>query len=227
MDVSLVMFKADGTRRDFPVAKARIVIGRTNTCDLRVPLSSVSREHCEITRDDESVKLRDLGSSNGTYHNNLRVQEAALAAGDEIVIGPVVFTVVVDGQPEKIEPVRTILPQDTDVEMAAMPEEVPAPAPAAAKKAAVESAKKTVSGDAPAKPRNKPKPRTKPAEEPVALEESEDLAMPALEDSGDEAYSPTVDLDDPIAALEAMADSGLELADDELPMLAPDDEENK
>ena len=41
MQVTLVMFKADGTRRDFPLKKDRIVVGRKNTCDLRIPLSSV------------------------------------------------------------------------------------------------------------------------------------------------------------------------------------------
>jgi len=43
MDVSLVMFKADGSRRDFPLKNAKTVVGRKNTCDLRVPLNAVSR----------------------------------------------------------------------------------------------------------------------------------------------------------------------------------------
>jgi len=109
MKASLVMFKADGTRREFPLRSGSLVIGRKNSCELRIPLSSVSRQHCEITLADGEIKLRDLGSSNGTYHNSVRVQEASLAAGDEVVVGPVVFTVVIDGVPGKIEPVRTIL----------------------------------------------------------------------------------------------------------------------
>jgi len=112
MNVSLVMFKADGTRRDFPVDKPKVVVGRKNDCDLRIPLTSVSRQHCEIEVTDDQVKVRDLGSSNGTYHNSTRVQEAALAAGDEIVIGPVVFTIVVDGEPQDIKPVRTIVDRE-------------------------------------------------------------------------------------------------------------------
>ncbi|MEM1108651.1 MAG: FHA domain-containing protein [Planctomycetota bacterium] len=109
MDASLVMFKADGTRRDFALRSGSLVVGRKNSCELRIPLSSVSRQHCEITLDGDSVKLRDLGSSNGTYHNSIRVQEAELAAGDEVVVGPVVFTLVIDGVPSEINPVRTIL----------------------------------------------------------------------------------------------------------------------
>ncbi|MBB6428522.1 FHA domain-containing protein [Algisphaera agarilytica] len=109
MEASLVMFKADGTRRDFPLRAGSLVIGRKNSCELRIPLSSVSRQHCEITVSGEQVKLRDLGSSNGTYHNSIRVQEAELSAGDEVVVGPVVFTLVVDGVPADINPVRTIV----------------------------------------------------------------------------------------------------------------------
>ncbi len=104
MDVLLVMFKADGSRKEFPISKTRIKIGRTQRCELRVPLSSVSREHCEILIEKDGVTLRDLGSSNGTYHNHKRVQVAPLKAGDEIAIGPVVFTVVINGQPARLQP---------------------------------------------------------------------------------------------------------------------------
>jgi len=103
------MFKSDGTRRDFPLTKDRIIIGRKVNCDLRIPLTSVSRQHCEVLIDDDAVQVKDLGSSNGTYHNSVRVQEARLTAGDELIIGPVVFTLIVDGQPEDIKPVRTII----------------------------------------------------------------------------------------------------------------------
>ncbi|MCC7146439.1 MAG: FHA domain-containing protein [Phycisphaeraceae bacterium] len=110
MDVVLVMFMADGTRRDFTLSRGRTVVGRTVSCGLRVPLAIVSRKHCEITIDQDAVHLRDLGSSNGTFHNGARVQEADLAPGDQISVGPVKFIVVVDGKPEKIDPVPTIIP---------------------------------------------------------------------------------------------------------------------
>ena len=104
MDVRLVMFLDDGERRDFPLTKERTTVGRTVDCDLRVPLSSVSRRQCELIMEGNALVLRDLGSSNGTYHNNTRVQEVTVEPGDEIKVGPVVFTVVIDGKPEKITP---------------------------------------------------------------------------------------------------------------------------
>lgn len=99
MKVSLVVVKTDGSRRDFPLVKERVVIGRTNHCDLRVPMPSVSRKHCEIIVEGDRVKLRDAGSSNGTFHNDTRVMEAILEPGDRIGVGSVVFAVLIDGQP--------------------------------------------------------------------------------------------------------------------------------
>ncbi|MGC9454404.1 MAG: FHA domain-containing protein [Phycisphaerae bacterium] len=104
MDVNLVMFTPKGKRKDFPLTKSTTVIGRGEKCDLRVPVLSVSRRHCELTLTDDALTIRDLGSSNGTYVDNERISEAELDAGDRLVVGPVVFTVQIDGKPEEIEP---------------------------------------------------------------------------------------------------------------------------
>ncbi|MCK4602266.1 MAG: FHA domain-containing protein [Phycisphaerae bacterium] len=107
MDVKLVMFKSNGQRKDLPLAGDVTVIGRGEKCDLRVPILSVSRRHCELRIAEEGLVVKDLASSNGTYVNNKRVNEASLGAGDRLVIGPIVFTVQVDGVPEEIRPVKT------------------------------------------------------------------------------------------------------------------------
>jgi len=192
------MFKADGTRRDFPVTKSPVVVGRTNSCDLRIPLPSVSRQHCELRLDDEALTVRDLGSSNGTYRNNIRVQEATLEPGDEIVIGPVVFTVVVDGVPEEIKPVRTVI-DESDV-TSSSDESVPS-----------EPVTDSSASAAPSK-----------AEE-LPVDEDED-EMPEVEP---EQHTPTVDLDDPIAALEKLSagEDGDDEDDDALPVFDDEDDE--
>lgn len=91
------MLKSDGTRRDFPLTRSRTILGRTSEADLRIPLPSVSRRHCEVAIEGDVLRVRDLGSSNGTNHNSVRVSEATLAAGDRIEIGGVEFLVVIDG----------------------------------------------------------------------------------------------------------------------------------
>ena len=118
-DVKLIMFKEDGQRKDIRMGSERIIIGRKEDCDLRIPLAAVSRRHCEINKEGDSVTLNDLGSSNGTFLNNKRVQEANLKPGDHIVIGPVVFTVQINGKPEHICSVRTSLRPGSNAEAAA------------------------------------------------------------------------------------------------------------
>ncbi|NLW87609.1 MAG: FHA domain-containing protein [Planctomycetes bacterium] len=104
MDVKLVMFKTNGQRKEFPVTNPRTVIGRGEDCDLRIPLVSVSRHHCHIDCSAESFRIKDLGSSNGTYVNNTRITEVSIKAGDRLAVGPVVLTLQVDGKPEQIHP---------------------------------------------------------------------------------------------------------------------------
>lgn len=113
MQVVFVMFRADGARRSFPLSRDVTVIGRREDCDLRIPLTEVSRKHCRIIKDGGGLRIEDLGSSNGTYHNGARVQESAVQAGDLLTVGPVTFTVQIDGFPadDMIQP-----PQIADAE---------------------------------------------------------------------------------------------------------------
>jgi pSer/pThr/pTyr-binding forkhead associated (FHA) protein len=107
MQAVLVMFRSDGDRRSFSLTRDITVIGRREDCDLRIPLGEVSRKHCRLVRDGDSLRLEDLGSSNGTYHNGQRVQEAILSPGDSVQVGPLVFVLQMDGVPadEELSPV--------------------------------------------------------------------------------------------------------------------------
>jgi predicted component of type VI protein secretion system len=103
MQAVLVMFRNDGERRSFSISREMTVIGRRQDCDLMIPLGEISRKHCRIIRDGDSLRLEDLGSSNGTFHNGRRVQEAVLSAGDTVQVGPVAFVLQVDGVPAEDE----------------------------------------------------------------------------------------------------------------------------
>lgn len=100
MQVVLVMFTATGERRKFPLDRDITVIGRREDCDLRIPLTEISRKHCRIVVSGETVRLEDMGSSNGTFHNGARISDdTELTAGDRIQIGPVIFTLQLNGVP--------------------------------------------------------------------------------------------------------------------------------
>jgi pSer/pThr/pTyr-binding forkhead associated (FHA) protein len=111
MDVNLVLFKKGGSQKSFSLPDSTTVIGRRGDCDLRIPLKNVSRRHCELNQNKETVNIRDLGSRGGTFLNGKRINEATVKAGDYIRIGPLIFGLQINGQPESIAPPKPAKPK--------------------------------------------------------------------------------------------------------------------
>lgn len=103
MDIKLVMFREDGSKRVIPLESGTTMIGRKDDCDIRIPLAIVSRHHAKITVEDDLATLKDLGAANGTFLNNERIEQEEVAAGDHIMIGPVVFICQIDDEPSNDE----------------------------------------------------------------------------------------------------------------------------
>ncbi len=93
MSIWLVMRTADGVERPFPLEKPRTVIGRDTHCDVRIALPAVDGRHCELIHDGQILTLNDLGSTTGTFHNGIRVEQAVVAPRDTVTVGPVTFEV--------------------------------------------------------------------------------------------------------------------------------------
>jgi FHA domain/Domain of unknown function (DUF1707) len=67
-----------------------VTIGRALDCDCHLTESSVSRRHAQLRRAGERWLLRDLGSSNGTRVNGVRVtEETEVRPGDQLNLGGV------------------------------------------------------------------------------------------------------------------------------------------
>lgn len=71
----------------FTVPEGATVLGRSPDAGLRIDSSDVSRNHLRIERSGNSVKVTDLGSTNGTRINGERTSHATLRNGDEILVG--------------------------------------------------------------------------------------------------------------------------------------------
>ena len=104
MQAFLIRVTSDGKAQAVPLTHTRTLIGRLDDCQVRIRSGKISRHHCEIINDGSSLALKDLGSSNGTYLNQERVEESELAAGDLIAVGSMVFLVQIAGQPDEFEP---------------------------------------------------------------------------------------------------------------------------
>lgn len=103
MQVALVMVKADGTSREILIDRPVTLIGRDEGAKLRIPVSQVSRRHCELVVEGSKVLIRDAGSSNGTYVNGRKTKQSELQPGDLITVGPFVFVVKINGVPKAID----------------------------------------------------------------------------------------------------------------------------
>jgi hypothetical protein len=64
-----------------------VVIGRSPECEITIVDSNVSRRHAEIQPRGDGFVVVDLGSTNGTRVNGVRVSERELQDGDELAFG--------------------------------------------------------------------------------------------------------------------------------------------
>ncbi|HEV7426549.1 MAG TPA: FHA domain-containing protein [Thermoanaerobaculia bacterium] len=72
--------------QEFEIPTSGLVVGREG--HVRVPDEFLSRRHFEVGPDpDGTVRVRDLGSRNGTYLNTLPAQNTKVHGGDEIRAG--------------------------------------------------------------------------------------------------------------------------------------------
>jgi len=84
--VVLVCVEGPLLGQEFEIPPAGLVVGREG--HVRVPDEYLSRRHFELVRDEAGdVRVRDLGSRNGTFLNTLPARNTKVQAGDEISAG--------------------------------------------------------------------------------------------------------------------------------------------
>jgi pSer/pThr/pTyr-binding forkhead associated (FHA) protein len=83
-----------------PLPEGKFLIGREHDCHMRPNSELVSRHHCAFTVDEYALRLRDLGSTNGTLVNGERLRgTVVLKAGDLVTVGKLEFQVAINGEP--------------------------------------------------------------------------------------------------------------------------------
>ncbi|RPI91251.1 MAG: FHA domain-containing protein [Planctomycetaceae bacterium] len=94
--VELKVLEGRQAGKTIPLHVRQFLIGREQDCHLRPNSDLISRHHCVFTIDDASIRLRDLGSTNGTFVNGERIQgQVVLRSGDRVSVGKLAFEVVV------------------------------------------------------------------------------------------------------------------------------------
>ena len=114
-----------------------MTIGRSRSCEIFLNDSHVSRSHAQLRVDDNQVRIKDLGSRNGTYINGQQIKdEVALREGDEVGIGPFTLRFCKSSPPEMDDSdsddveISTLIPKDGFLRFRSLPTGLPVLTPA-------------------------------------------------------------------------------------------------
>ena len=77
----------DGQENVIPLVAGEVLIGRRSDADIVLNNQHVSRHHAKLVKMQEGYFLQDLGSTHGTFVNEVRVEQHVLKHGDRIALG--------------------------------------------------------------------------------------------------------------------------------------------
>ncbi|MCP3100412.1 GGDEF domain-containing protein [Myxococcus sp. K15C18031901] len=101
LDAALVVIYGLDLGRKFDLTREETLIGRSSRSDIQIDQESVSRNHAAISNTREGVRIRDEGSTNGTFINDELVEgERELRNGDLVKIGRTIFKYIAGGNIE-------------------------------------------------------------------------------------------------------------------------------
>ena len=83
-------FSLDGSQ------PSRVLVGQSLACAIRLADRTVSRRHVGLDVTGRQARIADLGSTNGTYVNGVRVYDAIITGGELIQIGNTSFKLEYD-----------------------------------------------------------------------------------------------------------------------------------
>jgi len=86
-EARLIVTLGGEIQQDIELSDSRMLIGRSDFCDIVVDSQCVSRQHALLIIDKDSVALIDLKSKNGSFVNSIRVKSRVLKDNDIIAIG--------------------------------------------------------------------------------------------------------------------------------------------
>jgi diguanylate cyclase (GGDEF)-like protein len=83
----LVVLAGTAVGEMYKIDTEQTIIGRGQKAQIRLMDDGISREHAQLVIQGDRVLLEDLGSTNGTYCNGLKVDRKELVDGDKILVG--------------------------------------------------------------------------------------------------------------------------------------------
>lgn len=84
-------------KRELETTLERVLLGTAPGCHLQLTDGTVSAMHCELSFDPNGLRVRDLGSKNGTWVDGVRVMEASVGSGSTLTLGRTTLKVRIPG----------------------------------------------------------------------------------------------------------------------------------
>jgi pSer/pThr/pTyr-binding forkhead associated (FHA) protein len=112
----LILMNADGPEQEYELSKTSVTLGRAMTNDIILDDNRISRSHARLECSPRGCELVDLGSSNGTRLNGVRVEKTWLGPGDRIQVGSLELRYEVD-QPADMDVTQmTMIDSEADLQ---------------------------------------------------------------------------------------------------------------
>jgi diguanylate cyclase (GGDEF)-like protein len=99
-DAYVVVIYGEELGKRIPLGELPVEAGRSTKCHIPIDHESVSRKHAAIWWTGKGYRVKDLGSTNGTYVNDEQITDHSLQDGDQIKVGRTILKFMTGGNIE-------------------------------------------------------------------------------------------------------------------------------
>ncbi len=87
----------------FDLLDGETIVGRSPECNIPLEFQGISRKHFKVSIQNENCTVTDLGSSNGTFLNNTKIEsDVSLTKGDMVKLGSIALKYLPKGDTERL-----------------------------------------------------------------------------------------------------------------------------
>lgn len=102
--ISIAVLEGKQSGQKFTIDRPRVTIGRSDA-DVVIDDAEISRQHCAVEMHGARIVLRDLGSTNGTFVDEVKISQMEIQNHSEFRIGSTCLMLILTDPDLDLEPV--------------------------------------------------------------------------------------------------------------------------